>query len=63
MRLTQREIAKRISKHESFISKLLSGKLRPSWKTAKSLASITKTKPEYWLEASPGEMKLLLKRT
>ena len=57
-------IQKRISEltglSESYVSRLINGKQRPSWPVAKNLAKITKTTPELWLEGTPEDISTAL---
>jgi len=59
-RISQNEIANSVGVSDAFISMLISGKKRPSWKKAKMLAAFTGTKPELWLDGSPEEIKAAL---
>ena len=42
---------------QQFISLILTGKRRPKWKKAKLLAMVTGTSAEFWMEASPDQMR------
>jgi len=59
--ITQAHIAKKLDISESFVSLLVNGVKRPSWKRAKQLAEIAGTSPILWLEGSPEEIKNALK--
>jgi len=58
MMKTQLDIAKDAEISSAFLSLILAGLRRPSWKTAKKLASATGTTPELWLERDPAEIKI-----
>ena len=60
--ITQAHIAKSLEISEPFVSLLVNGVKRPSWKRAKQLAEITGTTPILWLEGSPEEIKQALKK-
>ena len=45
---------------EGFISHVLSGNRRPSWKNSKKLAKVTFTDPILWLEGTPKQMRAAL---
>jgi transcriptional regulator with XRE-family HTH domain len=53
----QTKLASKANVSMAFISQILSGKRRPSWRTAKILAAATRTKPDLWLEASPEKIR------
>ncbi len=57
---TQTKLAKKVGVTQQFISKILRGKSRPSWPTAKRLAEATGTDPVLWLEGTPEEIKQAL---
>jgi transcriptional regulator with XRE-family HTH domain len=59
-KIKQTIIAERAGISDGFLSQLLSGRRRPSWRIAKKLASITNTKPELWLDASPETIRTVL---
>jgi transcriptional regulator with XRE-family HTH domain len=54
---TQRILAQKAMISEPFLSLIVNGERRPSWKVAKRLAAVTKTKPELWLEGEPEHMQ------
>jgi transcriptional regulator with XRE-family HTH domain len=54
---TQANIANNANISEAFFSQIVNGHRRPSWHTAKTLAKITQTKPELWLDGKPEEIK------
>ena len=58
--ITQTELAKQVGVSQQLISRIMTAKGRPSWKTAKKLASITGTPPILWLEGTPAEIKAAL---
>jgi len=58
---TQREMAEKAGITEAFLSYIVNGKRRPSWKVAKNLALVTGTKPELWLDGSPEVIKRTIK--
>ena len=53
----QKSIAKKSEVTPSFLSQILSGNKRPSWKTAKRLAEATNTEPALWMEGTPDEIR------
>ncbi len=57
---TQTIIAQKAKISCAFLSELKNGKKRPSWHTAKRLASVTNTLPILWLEGSSEEIKQVL---
>ena len=62
MKLTQRKLAKEAGVTQQMISQILSGKARPSWKTAKRLAKATSSPPILWMEGSPEQLKAAVKK-
>ena len=45
----------------SMLSEILNGKAKPSWKTAKRLASVViGSTPEQWLEAPPETLRQII---
>ena len=58
--MKQIEIAKRTGLSEAFISLLLSGGRRPTWKTAKLLEAVTGVNAVVWLEAPPNQIRAAL---
>lgn len=54
---SQKEIAQLAEISDAFLSQILAGLRRPSWKTAKKLSKITFTTPELWLDGSPDQIK------
>ena len=48
--MKQNELALATKLSEATISKILSGKRRPSWRVAKDLARQTGTDPKIWME-------------
>ena len=56
----QTTLSKKSGISEAYISLILSGQRRPSWKNAKILASTTNTKPELWLEGTIETIKQVL---
>jgi len=58
--IKQKEIAKKLSVTESYISQLVNVKKRPNWAFAKKIAGVTATDPILWLEGSPEEIKKAL---
>lgn len=60
MMMTQTEITNKAGIGQQFVSKILAGLRRPSWKTAKKLAEATGTNPVLWLEGTPEEIKQAL---
>jgi len=57
MKIHQTNIAHKAGVSPCFISMCLSGKKRPSWRTAKKIALATQTDPVVWLEGSPDEIR------
>jgi len=57
MKINQTEIAKRANISSAMVSMILSGKKRPSWTTAKKLASVTGTTPVIWLDGTTDEIR------
>ena len=53
----QTEIADCAGVTTAFISAILKGNKRPSWKIANKIAACTGTWPELWLEGSADEMR------
>jgi len=58
--ITQSYLAKRLGVSATFINRLVNGIKRPSWKRAKELSKLTGSKPELWLDGTPGEIKQFL---
>ena len=58
--IKQKDIAKKLSVTESYISQLVNVKKRPNWIFAKKIAGITATDPILWLEGSSEEIKQAL---
>ncbi len=50
------KIARLTNASQSYVSKLLSGKRRPSYDKAKAFAEATNTTKELWLEGSPEQI-------
>ena len=63
MNMTQTQLAAATEVSQAFISLLLSGKSRPSWRVAKRLSAATGTAPELWLEGTPEQIKAALDRS
>ncbi|HBA84901.1 MAG TPA: hypothetical protein DCZ95_12475 [Verrucomicrobia bacterium] len=59
-RFSQIELAKQVGVSSSFISQLVKGSKRPSWKRAKQLASVTCTSADLWLDGTPEQIKAAL---
>lgn len=57
MKITQTKIAAKAGITQQMVSTILSGKARPSWKTAKKLAAVTSTSPELWLDGKPDDIR------
>jgi transcriptional regulator with XRE-family HTH domain len=55
--IKQTNLAKMASISDGFLSQIISGVRRPSWRTAKKLAIATDTKPELWLEGDSKQIK------
>jgi transcriptional regulator with XRE-family HTH domain len=60
--ITQAYIAKTMGVSPAYINYLVNTKKRPSWKTAKKIASVTNTDPILWLEGSSNEIRAALKQ-
>jgi hypothetical protein len=61
-KIKQKMISKEADISGPFVSQIINGHRRPSWRTAKKLAMVTSTKPELWLDGSPDEIKNALLR-
>jgi transcriptional regulator with XRE-family HTH domain len=61
--LKQVELAKEVGMSEPTISKILSGKRRPSWRVAKALARATGSAVELWMEGTPEQKAQALKNS
>jgi transcriptional regulator with XRE-family HTH domain len=55
--ILQKDIAQKAGISKSYICQIFNGDRRPSWKTAKLLASATGTPPILWLEGTPSEIR------
>jgi transcriptional regulator with XRE-family HTH domain len=60
VKINQTQIAKLIGISQPYLSEILGGKKRPSWKTAKRLAEATGTAPVLWMDGTPDEIKAAL---
>jgi transcriptional regulator with XRE-family HTH domain len=56
----QHKISQMTRLSEGFISQIVQGKRRPSWKNAKKLAAATHTRPILWLDGTPAEIRASL---
>jgi len=54
--MTQTLLAKQAHVSQQFVSKLLKGERRPKWRTAKRLALLTQTSPQFWMEGDTREI-------
>ena len=45
---------------QQHISAILKGDRRPGWERAKLLSMVTGTVPDFWMEASPEQMRQLV---
>ena len=61
--MKQNELATLSGMSEATISKILSGKRRPSWNVAKKLAQATGTNETLWMEGTPEEKAAALKNS
>jgi transcriptional regulator with XRE-family HTH domain len=60
-KIIQNEIGNKAGIHQSTLSNILTGRRRPSWKTAKRLSSaIPGSTPEQWLEAPPETLRRII---
>ncbi|MFH0995767.1 MAG: hypothetical protein V1844_09765 [Pseudomonadota bacterium] len=59
-KITKRKISKAAGIVPGFLSDILNHGKRPSWKTAKRLASGTNSTPEQWLEAPPETLRQII---
>lgn len=57
MKVNQSEIAKKAKISPAMLSMILSGKKRPSWVTAKKLATATGTDPVLWIDGSSNQIR------
>lgn len=62
IKTTQKHIAKMARVSAPFISQVLTGKKRPSWKKAKELADATGTDPVVWMEGTPDEIRAAIRK-
>ena len=60
--MNQTHLAQLVGVSQQFISKLLKGERRPKWHTAKHLAQITSTTPQFWMEGKPCELQAVFKK-
>lgn len=60
MLIKQKEIAEKANISAQMLSNILNGRRRPSWKTAKALASATSTEPKDWMEENPEKIKQII---
>ncbi|WP_076750479.1 helix-turn-helix transcriptional regulator [Desulfatitalea tepidiphila] len=57
---TQNQVAQAAGTTQPYISNILNGRRRPSWKLAKRLAQVTCTEPQLWLDGTPDEIRAAL---
>ncbi len=60
--MNQTHLAKLAHVSQQFISKLLKGERRPKWATAKRLAQITTTTPQFWMEGEVEDMAMVFNK-
>lgn len=60
--MKQTELKTKVGISDSFLSMILDGSRRPSWRVAKRLAEATGTDPALWMEGDPLKLKLIVKR-
>ena len=51
------KIAKQAGFSRQYLCNILAGRKKPSYKTAKSLSTVTQTDPIIWLEGTPDEIR------
>jgi len=54
------KVARKVGRDRAVISRMLSGKNRPSWELSKKLALLYGTRPEFWMESTPAGMREFL---
>ena len=61
-KLNQNHIVIKTGLSASFICEIFAGKKRPSWQNAKKIAKVTKTPVDVWLEGTPEEIQIAIKK-
>ncbi len=62
MKINITKIAANVGLTQGALSNILAGRRRPHYKTAKKIASVTKTDPILWLEGSPEQLRRALSK-
>lgn len=61
-KIRQYQIAKQAGISAPMFCEIVNGKARPSWKTAKRIAEVTKSDPVDWMESPPEKLRIIIQR-